>query len=499
MTSYNWLPSWLLTALLEVSSEVEIWLVGGAPRNYLLGLDTADYDFVVKEGARAMARKVANSFGGHYYDLDSARDAGRIILVDQEKRDLILDFARIRGEDIDQDLRARDFTVNALAVQIQDIEKIVDPTGGLQDLKDKVLRVCSATAIEKDPIRALRAARLAIQYDFSFEPKTLSAIRGGARQISDVSSERVRDELFRIFNLPFPGRALRLMDHLGLMSEIFPELDELRGLAQSPPHEFAAWEHTLSVIDHLGDILVGLGRKHNIEASSEMVIGEIAYRLGRFRTGINDHLDEELSHGRKIRQLIFLGALFHDAGKPSCYAMFDDRIRFIGHEKVSSEILVSKAAELRLSNNEIRWLDRLVLNHIRPGLLEREAKVSRRATYRFLRSTEDAGLEVVLLSLADLLGKRTPPIDQELLSKRVGIARTLLEAYLEAPRDEYYPAPLLRGDEIAQDLALAPGPDIGRLLEALREAQATKEVETKAEAIEFIRATYRLTKEPGEA
>jgi tRNA nucleotidyltransferase/poly(A) polymerase len=495
MTSQNWLPSWLLEALLQASSEVNIWLVGGAPRNAFLGLDSVDYDFIVQEGARVIARKVANALAGDYYDLDSERDAGRVILVKGDTGRLVLDFARMRGENIEQDLRARDFTINALAIQIQDPSKIVDPTRGLQDLKDRVLRICSIASIDEDPIRALRAARLAIQYDFSLEPKTLTAIRDGGKKISEVSPERLRDELFRIFDLPFPGRALRLLDHLGLISEVFPELEGLRSLAQSPPHEFAAWEHTLSVIDHLGNILVGLGRQHNLEAASEMVIGEIAYRLGRFRVGINDHLEEELSHGRKIRQLIFLGALYHDAGKPACYELFDDRIRFIGHERISAELVTSKATRLKLSNREIRWLECLILNHLRPGQLEREDEVSRRAIYRFLRSTEDTCAEVVLLTLADLLGQRTPPIDQDLLAKRVRIARTLFEAYFETPRVEYHPILLLKGDEIALDLDIVPGPEIGRLLEALREAQATKEVGTRAEALEFVRTTYRLSTE----
>jgi tRNA nucleotidyltransferase/poly(A) polymerase len=190
-----------------------------------------------------------------------------------------------------------------------------------------------------------------------------------------------------------------------------------------------------------------------------------------------------------------LGALYHDAGKPASYKRFDDRIRFIGHEQVGSEIIAAKASKLRLSNNEVRWLQGLVLNHLRPELLEREPKLSRRAIYRFLNSADDASLEVVLLSLADLLGKTVPPIDQELLSRRVGIARTLLEACLEVPLEEYHPVPLIKGDEIVRELNISPGPEIGRLLEALKEAQALKEVKTKAEARAFIRSAFNQAKQ----
>jgi tRNA nucleotidyltransferase/poly(A) polymerase len=495
MSSQTLLPSWLLSILLEVSPEVDVWLVGGALRNHLLGLESVDYDFVVKEDARSLARRVANSIGANYYDLDSERDSGRVLLLNDQNLEVNLDFACIRGLDIQEDLRARDFTINAMAIQIPRIDQVIDPTGGVQDLKDKVLRICDPTAIEDDPIRALRASRLVIQYNLSIEPETLSAIREGSHHISNTSSERLRDELFRIFNLPFPGRVLRLLDQISLIEVLFPELGALRGLAQPLPHEFDAWKHTLSVIDHLGTILAGLGRQHDVEVSSEMVIGEITYRLGRFRDQINNHLEMQLSHGRTIRQLLYLGALFHDAGKPASYKRFDDRIRFIGHEQVGSAIMATKASELRLSNTEVRWLQELVLNHLRPELLEREPELSRRAIYRFLNSSQDASSEVVLLSLADVLGKQTPPINQELLSKRVGIARTLLEAYFESSHEEYHPVPLIKGDEIVRELNISPGPEIGRLLEALKEAQALKEVKTKADARDFIRSIFKETKE----
>jgi tRNA nucleotidyltransferase/poly(A) polymerase len=491
MIPASWLPEWLHDPLIKACSDIRVWLIGGAIRNSLLGLETIDFDFAVEGDARNLARSIANSLGGYYYELDSERDTGRVILVQEKEKRLLLDFARLRGGRIDQDLKERDFTVNALAVELSKSDKVLDTTGGLQDLKDKVLRLCSPDAIHNDPIRGIRAVRIAVQLGLTIDPTALSAIRNNADQLSRVSPERIRDEFFRLLELPLPGRAIRLMDHLGLLSVLFPHLDSLRELTQSPPHEFSVWDHTLAVLDHLGRLILALGREYDPEMASELVTGEIVYRLGRFREGINLHLDRELSHGRNIRQLLFLGALYHDVGKPACITLQDEWIHFYGHESVGAEIIAEKARDLRLSNAEIQWLQILIRNHLRPSQLQNEKTISHRAIFRFLRDTDEAGAEVVLLSLADFLGMQTPPVDQEELSKRVETARQLLSAMFEADSRRYRPEPLLRGNEIAKALDLEPGPEIGRILNALQEAQVAGEVNSKGEAFAFIRSLHK--------
>ncbi len=490
MNPPNWLPHWLYNPLIQVCSDVQVWLVGGAVRNTLLGLETIDYDFIVEANARNLARMVANALGGHYYELDDDRDTGRVILTQEDKGRLLLDFARMRGGGIEEDLKDRDFTINALAIELSQPEQVLDATSGLQDLKDKVLRVCSPDAILADPIRGLRAVRMAVQFGLIIEPKTLQAIRSGTNQLSSVSSERIRDEFFRLMDLPLPGKAVRLMDHMGHLSELFPHLDNLRDLAQPPPHEFSAWDHTLAVLDHLAKLLLVLSKDYDAEIASELVLGEIVYRLGRFRDGINLHLDRELSHGRKIRQLLFFGALYHDTGKPECYTLKDGQIHFYGHESFGAEFVAEKTRDLKLSTTEIHWLEVLVRHHLRPSQLERERMISHRAIFRFLRDTDEVGVSVILLSLADLLGKQTPPMDQEKLSKRVETARQLLTAIYETPFKRYRPEPLLRGNEIADTLGLEPSPEIGRLLSALQEAQVTGQVKTKSEAFAYIRSMH---------
>ncbi|NIM92321.1 MAG: HDIG domain-containing protein [Anaerolineales bacterium] len=486
--TYVWLPEWLREPLVQQSRSTTTWLVGGAIRDRLLGLSTVDYDFAVEEDACRLARRVANQVGGHYFTLDVDRDTGRVILPNVEGGRVVLDFARLRGSDIEEDLRLRDFTLNALAIDLNIPEKLIDPTGGLQDLKDGVIRTCSPDAIRNDPIRGLRAVRMALLFEYHILPETLDLLRAAANEIPGVSAERIRDELFRIFALDHPGRAVRLMDHLGQIQILFPELDRLRGLEQPDPHEFTAWDHTLAVMDHLGGLISVLGRVHVSEEVSQLAKGEIAYRLGRYREAINDYLDLELSLGRHIRQIIYLGALFHDAGKSKTHKVVDDKMRFLGHEQISAKMVASQAVALQLSNSETQWLELLVSNYTLPAILEEEPDLDKRTIYRFIHQTGSAGVGVIILSIADLLGRKNPPIDQEALADRVSISRKLLDAYFEAPSDAYDPIPLIRGDELAEALGIEPGPIIGYLLEGIREGQVCGEVETREDAINLAAA-----------
>lgn len=490
MPQIHFLPDWLSESLLDVRHASGIWLVGGAIRDRLLGLESMDYDFAVDGEARSIARRLADRLGGQYYDLDRARDTGRVIYANAGGGETSIDFARLRGQGIAEDLFWRDFTINALALGLSDPGQLIDPTGGLQDLKDHLLRACGPSSLQSDPIRCLRAVRFAFQFELQIEDDTLAQIRAFSPDLLQASDERIRDELFCIFDLPQPGRAMRLMDHLGLLSILFPELDALRGVQQPPPHEFDAWGHTLAVADRLGLLLEVLAPDHDPQNASELVWGEIAYRLGRFGEGIHEHLERGISYDRKMRPLLFFAALFHDSGKSSCVTLKAGRIGFIGHEAVGAKLACARAMVLKLSNAELQHLDRIIRHHMRPAHLAHEPELTRRAVHRFYRQTGEAAIDVVLLSLADLLGKQTPPINADLLSAQIGVAQGLLSAYFQPSGVGFNAPALVRGDELAEALGIAPGPEIGRLLAAIEEARFCGEIESRHEALRLARKLH---------
>lgn len=463
------------------------WLVGGYVRDALLGRTSHDLDFAVAGDALALARRAANALGGAFYALDDTRDTGRVILAPADGPRQVLDFAGLRGPDIQADLQARDFSINAIAVDLLQPQALVDPTGGEDDLRSRRLRACSATAIDSDPVRALRAVRLAAQFDLHIESDTRQRLRQAASALARVSSERARDELMRIFAGRRPAGAIRTLDVLGLLHPLLPELTSTKGCQQSRPHTLDVWEHSLAAVERLDKLLQVLGPAPDSDSAADLTLGLASVRLGRYRAPLGQHLDERLSDERPVRALLLFAALIHDVGKPATrHQEADGRVRFLEHEQVGAKLVAARAFQFRLSTVEVDRLRRIVQHHLRPLLLS-ETTVTRRATYRFFRDAGPAGVDVVLLSLADRLATYGAELPQPAWQSLVDTAATLLAAYFEAPADRVTPPALITGHDLMTELVLPSGPLIGQLLEAVREAQASGEVSDREAAIDLSR------------
>lgn len=471
-----------------------VCLVGGSVRDSLLHHPIHDLDFVVEGDGLSLAREVARRVGGAFYPLDEERGTGRVVVLEEDER-FYLDFAQLRGDSLTTDLAARDFTINAMAVSLTPPERLIDPMGGQADLKAKVLRMCRPTSFADDPVRILRAIRLAAQLDFRLERSTREAARAASRVLLNVSAERMRDEFIRVLGGRRPAASLRALDALGALVAVVPEAAALKGVTQSPPHLYEVWEHTLMVVDKLEALLAVLGRTHDVDAASEFALGYAAARVGRYRRQLSDHLEQELSFGRSTRSLLFFSALLHDIAKPltrtvepeASGATSGGRIRFFNHEEAGAMIARQRATALRLSVEEVGRIVVTVAAHMRPVWLSQEAAVTRRAIYRFFKATGAAGVDVCLLTLADLLGTRGIELGQEEWTSRVDTVVALLEAYFFQLDAVVRPAPLITGDDVINELSLRQGPRIGEILEAVREAQAAGEVTTREEALELAR------------
>ncbi len=481
--------------------DLPVWLVGGSVRDALLGRRPAgDLDFVVAGDALTLARTVADRLGGAFYALDAERGTGRVILPGRRPPPggdpaRTLDFARLRGPDLPADLRARDFTLNAMAVSLADPETLIDPLGGQADLRAGLLRVCAPTALSDDPLRALRAIRLASQFGLRLERGARELVRAASPALGQVSPERVRDEFLRIVGGRKPAGAVRALDRLGLLAPILPELSLLKGVTQSPPHTLDVWEHTLAVLARLSDLYSVLGPVHDVDAASDLILGLAAVKLGRFRAEISAHLDAPLAGERPTRWLLNLAALLHDICKPQARSVDPDgRVRFLDHEGQGAELAQAIAGRLRLSVEEARRLRAVVAGHMRPALLRREAQLSRRAIYRFFRDAGTAGVDICLLSLADALGTYGVTLPQDRWLTQLELTSRLLAAWFHAPDRLVSPAPLLTGHDLMAAFDLQSGPRIGELLEALREAQAAGDVNDRAAALRFVQR--RLAQNP---
>lgn len=475
-------------------ASLPVWVVGGAVRDALLNRRVRDLDFVVQGDALNVGRAVAKVLRADFYSLDAERGVGRVLVAQADDALLTLDFARLRGDDLTADLNARDFTINAMAVALSAPETLIDPLAGEADLRAKLIRACAPTSIADDPVRSLRAIRLAAQLDFKLEKETRAAVRAHAPDLARVSAERVRDEFTRCLNGPRPAAALRALDLLGLLVVIAPELAPLKGLTQSAPHVLDAWEHTLAVVARLDETLNLLGPVHDVDAASDLILGLISVRLGRYRMNLTEHLRAVLAGDRPTRAVLMLAALWHDAGKATTRSVeADGRIRFLGHEAVSADSLSRWMEAMRFSADEIKRARLIAANHMRPRQLSKAGEPSRRAIYRFFRDTGPAGVDIVLLSLADYLGKfgGSPPPQDE-WAAHLAVCAQLLEAYFAKPAEMIAPPALLTGFDLMAELGLTPGPLIGDILEAVREAQAAGEIADKAAALAYARQKARL-------
>jgi putative nucleotidyltransferase with HDIG domain len=459
-------------------------------RDALLGIPSHDLDFVVLEDSLQVARRVADGLGGAYYCMDEEFKVGRVVLDADKRTRTAMDFTAMQGGRLEEDLRRRDFTVNAMALNLVNLERVIDPLGGAVDLLKGRLNFCAPTAFEDDPVRVLRAFRVAASYQLAIQPETKAALKSAVGLLPKVSVERLRDELFKILDSPQPSANLRVMELLGILDYLLPECAEMKGVTQSPPHIFDVWDHSLHAVRRLEDILRLLDKNyvHDNEEGGDLFSGVLSLRLGRYRDQISEHLNTRLNPDRSIGALLLLAGLYHDVAKPRQRELDENgRIRFFGHDTSGAQVIRKRAETLRLSAVEAQRLETIVREHMRPFLLAHTGKMpSRRAVYRFWRSAGDAGVDVCLLSIADLIAISGHTLPQELLERHMDVVRTLLEAYWEKP-EEVKPQAFLNGSDLMEMFDLSPGRQIGELLESLWEAQAVGEVENKDQAVEFVR------------
>jgi poly(A) polymerase len=470
-------------------ADTPAYLVGGAVRDLLLNRATHDLDFVVPEKAILTGRNVANALRSGFYPLDSERDAGRVILTTEANEHYFLDFSSFRGVDLENDLRNRDFTINAIALNLKEPETLIDPLGGARDLQNKLLRLCSPASFENDPLRILRAVRLATEFGLRILPETRHMLRQALPGLVVVSPERVRDELFRILDGRKPVVALRTLDILGALNYVLPELEATIGVSQSPPHHEDVWSHTLSTVQKLTELLDILQPDYDGDTAANLALGLVSLRLGRYRQQLHDHLIQGPHPDRSLRALLLLAALYHDVAKPATRLIDETgQIRFLDHDQLGAQVARQRGMALHLSNAETDRLTTIVRQHMRPLLLAQSGEApTRRAIYRFFRATGPAGVDICLLSLADSLATYGVNLPAEIWAHQLEVTRALLEAWWEQPEEKVAPPVLLNGHDLIQAFNLAAGPEIGQLLEQIREAQASGEIKERAEALAYAR------------
>jgi poly(A) polymerase len=463
----------------------DTWIVGGALRDELLGRPVRDVDLAVAGDPAPLARAVADSVRGPVFRLSEAFGAWRVI---DRRGGRVFDVSPLQAETIEGDLARRDFTVNAmaravgapgaaaegaiaqtaaaLASETLPGGDLIDPLGGAADLEARVLRVLGREAYEQDPLRPLRLARFVAELGFEPDPETERLTAEAAPAVASAAGERVFAELRRLVIADGALAGLALGDRLGLLRGVLPELADLHDVEQSHYHHLDVYDHTLEV----------LAMQLDLEGRLETVFdAPDAARLERI---LAEPLADELTRAQALR----FGALLHDIGKPATSATRPDgRITFMGHDRLGEEMVRSICRRLRTSDRFARFVEGLTRHHLVLGFLVHERPLDRRQVYRYLARTTPVEVEVTLLSCADRLatqGRRA----EEATEAHLDLARELMRAALDW-REQGPPGVPIRGDELARELGIEPGPELGRLLAELTEAAYAGEVATRDDAV----------------
>jgi len=457
--------------IVEVLKPSAAFLVGGAVRDLLLGKPVHDLDFALPKDTILYAKKVADQLNGDFYLLDKERQAARVLLEDEQQTRLVIDFTTFQGESIEEDLLTRDFTITSMAMDINKDHHVIDPCQGARDLKDGLIRSTSDRALREDPLRGMRAVRMAAQLGFFILPDTRDQIRKSGSDLLEISPERIRDELFRILEGPNQAAALMALQVLGIYPVVFSGELTL---------------HQQGVIRVLESFWLLLQEEHNPDTASNWAFGLFVHRLRRYRKETQIYLKQEVVSGRSVYQLSFLSLLLQLSRK-------GDQELDLSLTHFSSIMRL-----LHLSNQETDRLEKsMQAVQAYQSLANNQLSLHPIEVYRYFREFGEAGVEGVFLALALFLVGEEKTSLQSSWPDQLDTARYLLEGWWEKREQWVDPPGLLNGNDLQENLGLDPGPEIGILLEQLREAQVRDGIQTRDEALDYLKKIIQAKDTPG--
>ncbi|MFA5087736.1 MAG: HDIG domain-containing metalloprotein [Candidatus Omnitrophota bacterium] len=444
----------------------DVHLVGGFLRDHLLGRPCSDFDFAVEKGATEMARILSRKIRGAFVLLDKERGCARVV---KKKNSGIqtFDFADYRAGTFSEDLSHRDFTINTLAVYLNDLTDtdslpgiLIDEKKGKRDLRAATIKMTSTRAFREDPLRLLRAFSLKAVLGFHIDKKTLDRIKKDRALLRGVSYERIREEFFKILSADQAAGNLKALDKIGLLEEVLPQVAVMHHVQQGAYHHLDVWRHSLETVAQL-----------------EKVFEEF-----RGQGEISGYLDEEISGQHMRRELLLLAALLHDIGKPETKKKEKGKMSFHGHERVGKNIVRSAAKLVKLSTKERHFLEDVVFWHLRPGYLSNFSEPSARAVFRYFCDTGEEGASILLLSLADQRATRGPMTTRKDLRHHEKICLHLLKLFFEKKKEKPF-IRLINGDDLIHKLKLKPSVLFSRILTEVEEKQVLGRIKNKAEAL----------------
>ncbi len=438
------------------------YLVGGCVRDLFLDRSPTDFDLVVLKDPEGTAKTISAHTQGHLIRLGKPGFILYRIILDH----VSIDIQCVKGKTIEEDIRQRDFTINAMAYPTASGE-VIDIHGGRTDLKNRIVRMTSEDVFKTDPVRLIRAYRMAAVLKFNIDPPTQTAIKKNSSKISVSAGERIREELFQLLRVENAYKYLMEMVESDLLFAIFPELSSLKGCTQNRFHTDDVWVHTLSTIEYMEHIFTNL----------KDLLPNLFHRLDNL---LDDHL----------RMLLKLSALLHDIGKPSSKSIGNTGdTHFYGHQKTGIKIIGSVFRRLKLSNHDARFIEHMVRCHLLPFHLfqsERQRRLTPKGVTRFFMKNGEMTPYVLLHALADQMAKEKKADHR--FHRFIG---KLFEDFFLKFKEVRHKPKLVTGHDLIREFGLSPSPLFKTILTHIEEKRLAGEITTKAEAFSQIRQYIR--------
>lgn len=475
----NSLASFIPEKIKSHLASKQAYLVGGFLRDYLLnqeisnssialpGLRNKDFDFVIfnESNLKSLVEEISIQSESSFVELDKDSQTYRIVNNDWQA-----DFAAPKGESLEEDLKARDFTINSIAATLSDF-RLVDPTNGCKDLKEGIIRANHKDSLKSDPLRMLRAFRfhsqLQVYKEFSICPETTLWIQEQKELIHLVAPERVSYEIWQMLSSQNSFVSLKQILASGLWEEIFPEFKELRKVPENDFHHLPLIEHTFELVKQYEKIV-----------------------KDKLTTECKEFIDQNNLSRIPLEAVIKMGCLLHDIAKPATWQIIGNKHTFHGHDSLGAEISEKIGKRLLWPKTIIQCLSKLVQYHLRPfHIAPLENEPSEKAERRFFRKLEDSFYPLIALAWADLLSTRGPMISEEAIEASEKRLFTLCQNYEAFCKQEEKEPLLLKGkvlEEAIKEAALPKSKLIKELLNELRELQLNKEISCAEEAYKWF-------------
>lgn len=448
-----------------------VYVVGGAIRDRILNREINDYDFVVIGDAASISKLVSEKLGGTYVPYAEERGTYKVVY---EKT--MMDFTQITGEDIEEDLGHRDFTINAMALRLNDFfdsNLIIDPFGGLRDIQNKKIRCVSKNSFDDDPLRMLRAVRFASKYKFAIEEDTKNLIKEKANLISRISSERIMNEIYAILKSSESFKYIKMMDELGLIDSILPEIKNMKELGRCYYQILDSWYHSIKTVEEYENIVQEL-------------------RFPSYMTKvILSYLNKDLSSGNKLKDVLKLAAMFHEIGKKDAiYIDADNHIQFFNHDVKGEKIVSGITKRLKMAKKESSLIKKMVLYHANPSSIYVNG-ISNKAMFKFFSDLEDDSIGCLLLSQADVVAAMKGQGRLNEASCYRNFILKMLRRYMDYENTR---TPLLTPLDIIVNFDLKDYKLLNQILYELRKNQFYGDIENKDDAVKFVEERMKMEK-----